>query len=346
MSAANRFYYRWVRPVLPRGLRPWLRRLNRRQAHSLLQWPIEDRFVRFQYAILDGVAKRTQQEKLPIIGLWPGPHTFALVLTHDVETPKGVEFVLEVAAVEERLGFRSSFNFSPHAYDVPEQLLQSLRARGFEVGLHGLNHDGRLYQSQSEFSDRARSINGYLKQWNACGFRSPLMHRHPEWMQRLNIEYDLSFFDTDPYEPMPGGVVTVWPYVIGRFVELPTTLPQDHTLKEMFGAEMMATWLEKCAFISAHHGAAVMNTHPDYLRDPDTLSAYQTFLSNVAETGGCWAALPRDVARWWLDRSRTKVNRQGDGWILEGLEGGVVWSYVAASKAFVIPGNQGNDGAS
>lgn len=35
------------------------------------------------------------------------------------------------------------------------------------------------------------------------------LFRHPLWMQSLDIEYDLSFFDTDPYEPMAGGSMSM-----------------------------------------------------------------------------------------------------------------------------------------
>ena len=43
-------------------------------------------------------------------------------------------------------------------------------------------------------------------------------------MRHLEIEYDLSFFDTDPFEPIPGGTMSIWPFFIGHFVELPYTL--------------------------------------------------------------------------------------------------------------------------
>jgi hypothetical protein len=44
----------------------------------------------------------------------------------------------------------------------------------------------------------------------------------PEWLQALDIPYDLPFFDTDPYEPMPGGTKSICPFTLGWFVELPT----------------------------------------------------------------------------------------------------------------------------
>ena len=47
---------------------------------------------------------------------WPEGKKFALVLTHDVDTAKGQERCYQLAELEERLGFRSSFNFVPERY--------------------------------------------------------------------------------------------------------------------------------------------------------------------------------------------------------------------------------------
>jgi hypothetical protein len=34
----------------------------------------------------------------------------------------------------------------------------------------------------------------------------------PDWLHQLNIEYDLSTFDTDPFEPQPEGRHTIFPF--------------------------------------------------------------------------------------------------------------------------------------
>ena len=95
----------------------------------------------------------------------------------------------------------------------------------------------------------ANRINSYAKKWNAAGFRSELTFRQPEWMQALEIEYDLSFFDTDPFEPICGGTMSIWPFIIGHFVELPYTLVQDYTLTSVIGENSPRLWLEKVDFI-------------------------------------------------------------------------------------------------
>jgi hypothetical protein len=205
--------------------------------------------------------------------------------------------------MDAKYGFRSSFNFVPERYNVDEGLLNELRARGFEVGVHGLKHDGKLFASFSEFMRRAQRINRYLEAYGAVGFRAPLTHRNPVWMQALEVEYDLSFFDTDPHEPIAGGTMSIWPFMIGRFVELPYTLVQDYTLTAILAEPTPRVWLEKVAFIREHYGMALLNAHPDYLVSPVTTRVYENFLAAMRDRADFWHALPRDVARWWRARA-------------------------------------------
>ena len=78
--------------------------------------------------------------------------------------------------LEMDLGFRSSFNFVPERYEVSPALRQLLTENGFEIGVHGLNHDGKLFSSESIFRQRARHINDYLERWNAR--KSVFLHAH------------------------------------------------------------------------------------------------------------------------------------------------------------------------
>jgi peptidoglycan/xylan/chitin deacetylase (PgdA/CDA1 family) len=212
--------------------------------------------------------------------------------------------------LEEALGFRSSFNFVPERYPLDRALMQDLRERGFEIGVHGLKHDGKLFSSKQRFEERAGRINDYLQEFGAVGFRAPLTHRNPEWMQALNIDYDLSFFDTDPYEPIPGGAMSIWPFMIGHFVELPYTLVQDCTLFNVLGQanalsspRLVDIWLKKVDFLEQYCGMALLNAHPDYLYVDDNLEIYKAFLQAMLARGGYWLALPHQVSNWWRERT-------------------------------------------
>lgn len=305
LGPARKLYYE-IKPFLPLQLRNGIKTAlsQTRPAGFCLHWPVEDRYARFQWETLRQLLLLSGRQRIAYRGLWPAGRRFALVLTHDIETAGGQAYAAAVAGMEEKLGFRSSFNFVPERYHPDLGLMNELRARGFEVGVHGLKHDGKLYASRRRFEKRAKRINHYLHEFQAVGFRSPLMHRNPYWLQSLEIEYDLSFFDTDPYEPMPGGVMSLWPYFLGKFVELPYTLTQDSTLSTGLGEKTAHIWLEKLSYIRQMHGMALVNTHPDYLIEPATRSLYQSLLEALCERREeFWHALPRETAGWWRSRA-------------------------------------------
>jgi hypothetical protein len=243
---------------------------------------------------------------------WPNGKRFSFVLTHDVEKKGGHDKVLSLMRLEQELGFRSSFNFVPERYTVSADVRQELQANGFEVGVHGILHDGKLYASRAEFRKRARRINKHLQAWGAVGFRSPAMHHNLDWLHDLNIEYDASTFDTDPFEPQSEGVGTIFPFWIPGdddrpgYMELPYTLPQDHGLFIILQEKNVDIWKKKLDWIAKKGGMALLNVHPDYMnfdgiklaREEFPADYYREFLIYVKEkyAGEYWHVLPKDMA--------------------------------------------------
>ncbi len=307
LGTAKRMYYD-LKPLLPRPVIGWLRRAYGRDDDraGALGWPSESRYADFLQAVLADVLGRRGLDRATYVSLWPDDRRLAFVLTHDVERAEGHHFVMQVVELEERYGFRSSFNFVPERYRTDPGLVFELKARGFEVGVHDLNHDGKLFRSRENFDARVARINAELARTGAAGFRAALTHRNPEWMQALNVEYDLSFFDSDPFEPIPGGTMSLWPFMLGRFVELPYTLVQDYTLTKVLGETTPHLWLEKVDVIAARRGMALLNSHPDYLRTRKTWNVYEAFLAQMAPRTDLWHALPREVARWWRARNAAR----------------------------------------
>jgi hypothetical protein len=133
------------------------------------------------------------------------------------------------------------------------------------------------------------------------------------------MEYDASCFDVDPFQAMPGGVGGVWPFIAGRFVELPYTLPQDHTLFIVLGERDGAIWRRKLGYIARLSGMGLVITHPDYLDSPQRLEIYRRFLCEALERPGMWHALPREVAAWWRARDTSTLVRDRSGeWQISG----------------------------
>lgn len=210
LSPLFRAYYQ-IRSLIPYAVRQRLQRL--RHVQSTKRWCYPDELMANLTERIAAVG-----DELPIIHPWPGGAEIAFVLTHDVETADGQRRVAEIADMEEFLGFRSSWNFVPYKYAVDYGLMRDLVNRGFEIGVHGYNHDGRLFTSRQVFDSRVLPINEALHSWGAVGFRAPMVHRNLAWLQDLDILYDASCFDADPFQAMPGGVGSVWPFVAGRFI--------------------------------------------------------------------------------------------------------------------------------
>ncbi len=265
-----------------------------------------------------GIWPIDERAKLPPHGWagWPDGKKFALVLTHDIDTQKGQGKCFQLAEVEESLGFKSSFNFTAKQYEVSREVRAWLRSKCFEVGLHGLYHDGNIFRNRKAFEAQAVEINRYLSDWGAVGFRCPSMYHNLEWIAELNIEYDTSTFDTDPFEPQPDGVRTIFPFYVrrnhgdGGYVELPYTLPQDFTLFVLMKETEIDIWKRKLDWVAEQGGMALLNSHPDYMNFDDTDRAqkeypalyYKKFLEYIKEKydGQYWNVLPREMARYWM----------------------------------------------
>lgn len=245
---------------------------------------------------------------------WPNGKQFAFVLTHDVEGEKGLARCCKTAELDKALGFRSSFNFVPQGeYRVPDILREVLSKDGFEIGVHDLHHDGSLYHSAKSFNRQALRINHHLQEWKAVGFRSGFMFHNLEWLHALDVTYDASTFDVDPFEPQPDGVGTVFPFwVQGNgtnrgYVELPYTLPQDSTLYLFLKERSIDVWKRKLDWVAEKGGMALVIVHPDYIcfEGKPTSSEYpadlyEGLLKYVANRYGdsCWFALPREIASY------------------------------------------------
>ncbi|MDY0081682.1 MAG: hypothetical protein RBR74_00735 [Ignavibacteriaceae bacterium] len=295
----TRIYYT-IKPFFPRWLQLIFRRIHAKRTAKIYKdvWPV-----------FPG-----SDEKPKNWTGWPEGKEFALVLTHDVEWRKGHDRCKQLLEIEKSLGFKSSFYFVAERYKVDKELRDYIVSEGFEVGVHGIKHDGKLFRNRKIFSERAIKINRYLNEWNSVGFRAPAVHHNLDWIGELNIEYDLSTFDTDPFMPQPDGVGTIFPFLVERqndqsgYVELPYTLDQDFTVFILLKETSPQIWINKLNWIARNGGMALVIVHPDYVNFGDEkvleeypVDYYSDFLKYVKKNyeGKYWNALPKDVAKYY-----------------------------------------------
>ena len=316
-AIAMRGYY-LVRPAMPRSVQLRLRRLFTRvqSASEFPGWPIEDS-LHDLYEWLFTVIADLAGVPVPFLDPWPDGRSWALVLTHDVETADGYRDMELLREPERVHGYRSSWNFVGARYPVDAETVRSVQDDSCEVGVHGLVHDGRDLNRQ-RLDERLPAMWEHASRWNAVGFRSPATHRGWDLMPRLGFDYDSSYSDTDPYEPQAGGCCTFLPFVNRGMVELPITLAQDHTIFTILQHPDADLWLRKARHVRDRGGMVLVLTHPDYAHDPRLADGYRKLLDTFADDDTVWHALPREVATWWRRRAASTIYADGDGWRIDG----------------------------
>ena len=305
LSAKFRMYY-LLRPLIPIWMRQRMQKSHGGTVADVSQdWYIPTDFINdFQAAL---AVDLKEDPDLHIIHPWPDQHEMSVSLTHDVETKAGVAYVDQLAKAEESLGFRSCWYFIPYKYSIDKGLIKDLKQRGHSVGVHGYNHDGRLFSSRRVFQKRLTPILKAFEDFQTDGFRAPMVHRNLNWIQEFGAKHDASCFDIDPYQAMAGGVGSCWPFIKGGMVELPYSLPQDHTLFIALGQKDIQPWKRKLEFLKRWRAMAMLVTHPDYLLSNGRRVQYQNFLEHLQTLEDAWFASPSEIADWWLQRDKSTI---------------------------------------
>jgi len=196
-----------------------------------------------------------------------------------------------------------------------------MRQRGFEVNLHDLNHDGRLYRDRDTFLSRAQRINEYSRAFGCRGFRSGAMYREQAWYNAFEFAYDMSVPNVAHLEPQRGGCCTVMPYFVGDILELPLTTAQDYSLFFILGDYSTGLWRRQIEAILKQNGLISVITHPDYLVGARERAVYVELLRHLAQlrdAGQTWVALPGEINDWWRQRRAMTLSRIGSSWRVEG----------------------------
>lgn len=322
---ANKLYY-LARPILGVSVRRHLQKLRLAHWRSIPfpHWPVDRTVEQVHETMLRLCVQAHDGNKVPFIWFWPEGFPSCGVVTHDVEAVKGRDFCPALMDVDEHFGIRTSFQLIPEErYALSPSFIENIRSRGFEVNVHDLNHDGRLFASEDKFFGRVRRINQYGRALAADGFRSGALYRNLTWYGALEFSYDMSVPNAAHLDPQRGGCCTVMPYFIGKILELPVTTTQDYSLFYILNQYSIDLWKRQIARIMEKHGLASFIVHPDYVMEPrarDTYISLLAYLADLRSEGKIWVALPREVNQWWRARSQMKLVRQGNNWVIEGPE--------------------------
>ena len=340
---AQSIYY-LLRPVMGVAVRKHLQKIWLRNWEKIAfpEWPV-DRTVD---TLMEGAMRMAliaQNGPIPFVWFWPDGASACTMLTHDVEGQGGIDFCDALMDIDDSFGIKSAFQLIPEGHENTwKQTAARLRQRGFEVNLHDLNHDGRLFVNRAEFLRRAKRINEYAREFGCDGFRSGVMYREQDWFDAFEFAYDMSVPNAAHLEPQRGGCCTVMPYFVGDILELPLTTTQDYTLFYILNDYSTSVWRTQIDLLVRHHGLISVITHPDYLtggRERGVYAELLRYLSERRDRDRLWFALPGEINRWWRNRRQMTLVRDGQQWRIEGpdaerariayarlTDGGVVYS--------------------
>jgi hypothetical protein len=322
-NVSRRLYY-LLRPILPVGVRKHLQRMRLKGWDDIPfpRWPVDFTVESLMEQALAMVLRSGQVSRIPFIWFWPYGVRSGTIMTHDVEAAAGLNFVPNLMDLDDSFGIKSAFQVVPEVrYDTSKDFIDSVRARGFEVNVHDLNHDGSLYLEKTEFLRRAVLINRYATKFETAGFRAGAMYRNQDWYDAFDFSYDMSVPNVAHLEPQRGGCCTVMPYFIGKLLELPLTTIQDYSLFHILGDYSIDLWKVQIDLILKRNGLISFIVHPDYVIDQRAQQVYTSLLGHLVQLRKdqqIWITLPSQVNQWWRDRSQMNLVRASDGWKIEG----------------------------
>ncbi len=316
--------YYFIRTLLPVSFRQRLQRVyfSDWRSRPFPTWPVDFTVDTLHEELLRLSMHAVGVRRVPFIWFWPDGAPNCLIMTHDVETRAGRDFSTQLMDLDESYGIKASFQVIPeNRYEVPDGYVREIRKRGFEFNIHDLNHDGRLYQKRKEFLRRAKKINEYGHRYNARGFRAGAMYRMLDWYDSYEFSYDMSMSNVAHLEPKRGGCCTVFPFFVGRILELPLTTSQDYSVFYILGDYSIGLWKKQLDLIRQKNGLMSFIAHPDYLINHRAREVYETllgYLRQMVTREKTWAALPGEVDDWWRARHQMKLVQKGGRWEIEG----------------------------
>jgi hypothetical protein len=219
----------------------------------------------------------------------------SVLITHDIETEKGLRRATALKSVEDELGIQSIWFLPSDEYPITRRIAAEL-AEGSVIGSHDVKHDGKLIHI-GKLADATRRLREskirleeIFEQSIVC-FRSPLLQfslKIASALKEAGYCCDFSVPCWEPIHPstMSGfGIESTQSFEIEGVIETPLTLFQDHQVLYLLGMNVdraVNLWLEQAKLIRSFDGDIVLLIHPDYAFSR-ALVAYRKLLISLLE---------------------------------------------------------------
>lgn len=229
---------------------------------------------------------------LEAIGLRPKTMRSLCIITHDIDSEKGLKRALRLKELEEKYEVESTWFLLTDDYKLDRKIVKRLSENG-EIALHGDKHDGWLYNlEREEIVKKLKKSKEKLEniaEKKIVGFRTPLLQYNKEILEALSeagFVYDSSIPTWEPMHPLtmkPDGIGLISPIKIKGVLEIPVTLLQDHQMLRVLGLtpkQAIKQWIKLMGEVEELGGVSVFLIHPDYeFANKENLEYYENMLN-------------------------------------------------------------------
>jgi peptidoglycan/xylan/chitin deacetylase (PgdA/CDA1 family) len=264
------------------------------------EWPIDASVetLRFVARRLQGLDTRAAD--------WPDGKQSAFVVSHDVDTPKGLALAEEVGRFEADLGLRATWFIVGDVHAGRPTVARALAEMGHEIGLHGDRHDNTLaYEPRHRMAARLERFRTTQAELGITGFRAPSLLETAALRQELRRSFayasDIPDTEVDSLIAPRRGCGSCLPFERDGLLEIPITLPLEDKLimRAMTGDEIFRFWREKAAWIQQAGGVVQLALHnePHLLRR--SRDAFERLAREKAADPTLWRPTLGELASWW-----------------------------------------------
>jgi peptidoglycan/xylan/chitin deacetylase (PgdA/CDA1 family) len=226
------------------------------------------------------------------------PRAATVVLTHDIDSPEGLQnLVARFLTIEEAAGARSTSFVVPCGWPVDQALASEVTARGHEIGVHGYDHGNRTpFADDTERRRRVDAARSFAERYGSRGYRAPSLLRTRALLRALarRYGYDSSIPTSGGLFPVPNnGCASARPFAIEGILELPLSMPRDGSLRFLGYSpdEIARLWIDCADLIARSGGVVVILTHCEqrFSGSGPMFDAYSRFLDHLSSRPECFA---------------------------------------------------------
>jgi peptidoglycan/xylan/chitin deacetylase (PgdA/CDA1 family) len=223
-------------------------------------------------------------------------HPPSFMITHDIDTEKGLERASSLKKIEDDFGISSTWFLVSSQYPISKEIARYLAEGCSEIGSHDTKHDGRLIhlKKQEELVARLSNSRERLEEIfegkEITSFRAPLLQFNSRIISALaksgyKSDFSLPTWEAVHPSTMQGfGIESASEFELSGIVEHPLTLFQDHQVLEVLGmstSKAVKFWMDQISLIRAYDGDVVLLVHPDYSFSED-LESYRKLIESIS----------------------------------------------------------------